>query len=127
MPEVTRLNWNDGELRRILDGPNGEVARYLGRMALRVQGQAKINASGMFHGRWSGHGTGRPSAPGSGDGPGVRTGRLRNSITWRIDESVSGVAAIVGTNVEYAGYLERGTRHMPGGYPFLKPALRVLG
>lgn len=50
----------------------------------------------------------------------VDTGRLRNSIsnTAKIDE----LAVYVGTNVEYAEYVERGTLHMDA-QPYLKPAV----
>lgn len=62
------------------------------------------------------HRTHQASAP--GDAPAVNTGRLRQSITavqikplhWR-----------VGTNVDYALFLEFGTRRM-APRPFLRPA-----
>lgn len=47
----------------------------------------------------------------------VDTGNLRNSITHTTDES----AAYIGTNVEYAPYVELGTSKMKKR-PFLKPA-----
>lgn len=49
----------------------------------------------------------------------VDTGRLRNSITHvtRPDEK----AVYIGTNVEYAPYVELGTRHQKP-QPYLKPA-----
>lgn len=47
----------------------------------------------------------------------VDTGRLRNSITHTHDEN----AAYIGTNVEYAPYVELGTSKK-GARPFLKPA-----
>ena len=47
----------------------------------------------------------------------VDTGRLRNSITHVVDAE----AAYVGTNVEYAPYVELGTSRMRAR-PFLKPA-----
>lgn len=47
------------------------------------------------------------------------TGRLRNSITHIVDED--GKRAIIGTNVEYAPYVELGTRRQKPR-PFLKPA-----
>jgi phage gpG-like protein len=98
--------------------------------AIRVESRAKLLASG------------RP-------GPRVNTGRLRASITHRILSSPQGAFAEVGTNVEYARFVEFGTqphtirprskqalywkgaehpyrsvRH-PGNrpYPFLRPAL----
>ena len=49
----------------------------------------------------------------------VDTGRLRNSITHIVDEG--GKCAVIGTNVEYAPYVELGTRHQEK-QPFLKPA-----
>lgn len=47
----------------------------------------------------------------------VDTGNLRNSITHTADEE----AAYIGTNVEYAPYVELGTRRA-AAQPFLKPA-----
>jgi HK97 gp10 family phage protein len=49
----------------------------------------------------------------------VDTGRLRNSITHIVDEGTRHV--VIGTNVEYAPYVELGTRHQKP-QPFLKPA-----
>lgn len=50
----------------------------------------------------------------------VDTGRLRNSITHI---TVPGEkAAYIGTNVEYARYVEMGTSKNPKGQPFLRPA-----
>ena len=47
----------------------------------------------------------------------VDTGNLRNSITHLVD----GKAACIGTNVEYAPYVELGTSKM-AARPYLKPA-----
>ena len=47
----------------------------------------------------------------------VDTGRLRNSITHTTDDD----AAYIGTNVEYAVYVEMGTVNTPA-QPYLKPA-----
>lgn len=58
----------------------------------------------------------------------VDTGRLRNSITHEIDED--GKAAYIGTNVEYAPYIELGTRRYVGangGRGFLRPAATEHG
>lgn len=49
----------------------------------------------------------------------VRTGRLRNSITHKYEKDEKTV--YVGTNVEYAPYVELGTRHMHER-PFLRNA-----
>ena len=48
----------------------------------------------------------------------VDTGRLRGSITHTTDDD----AAYVGTNVEYAGYVEFGTSRMPAR-PYLENAV----
>ena len=49
----------------------------------------------------------------------VDTGRLRNSITHMMegDDTV-----VIGTNVEYAAYVEMGTRKMDA-QPYLKPGI----
>lgn len=55
----------------------------------------------------------------------VDTGRLQNSITSEVSESEK--AVYVGTNVEYAPFVEYGHRTQSGktveGKPFLKPAI----
>lgn len=51
----------------------------------------------------------------------VDTGRLRNSTTHIVDEG--GKCAVIGTNVEYAPYVELGTRHQKP-QPYLKPAAK---
>lgn len=48
----------------------------------------------------------------------VDTGRLRNSIS----HAVSGDSAYIGTNVEYAPYVEMGTVKM-SPRPYIKPAV----
>lgn len=50
----------------------------------------------------------------------IRTGRLRNSITYGVDTSEP--AVYIGSNVEYAPYVELGTSKMRAR-PFLKPAV----
>ncbi len=130
MAELERFVLNPTQLQQLLAGPSGPVYRDLVRRCIRVQNQAKLNASG------------RP-------GPRVDTGRLRASITYRVASSPGGIIGEVGTAVEYARFVEYGTqahvirprnrqalywkgaehpvrlvRH-PGNrpYPFLRPAL----
>jgi HK97 gp10 family phage protein len=50
----------------------------------------------------------------------VDTGRLRNSITHTVDES--GQVVYIGTNVEYAAYVELGTVNTKA-QPYIKPAV----
>ncbi len=52
----------------------------------------------------------------------VDTGRLRSSITNRLEVEEKKLVGIVGTRVEYASYQEFGTHKMPA-QPFLFPAL----
>lgn len=52
----------------------------------------------------------------------VDTGRLRNSIS----HATSGNTAYIGTNVEYAPYVELGTRFTKA-QPYLKPAATEHG
>lgn len=51
----------------------------------------------------------------------VDTGRLLGSVKTNIKQDYAGVEAEVGTNVEYANYIEYGTYKM-GAKPFLNPA-----
>lgn len=78
--------------------------------ALNDAKQRGLNAIGMVAERHA-----KEAAP-------VDTGRLRNSITWTTD----GDAAYIGTNVEYAPYVELGT-HRTKAKPFLKPAATEHG
>ncbi|MBP5613472.1 MAG: HK97 gp10 family phage protein [Bacteroidales bacterium] len=50
----------------------------------------------------------------------VRTGRLRNSISYGVD--IDEPAVYIGSNVEYAPYVELGTSKMRAR-PYLKPAV----
>ncbi len=61
-----------------------------------------------------------PSAP--GEPPAVDTGRLRASITHRVETESGEVVAYVGTNVEYAKDLEFGTVKMQPR-PFMVPGI----
>jgi len=127
---MSELVWNGAALAEFFNSPLGPVGRDLSRRAVAVESQAKLNASG------------RP-------GPNVITGRLRSSITWAFGADAWGLYVDIGTNVEYAKYVERGhpnTSHVfpvmsSGGvftgqfgfvsdnptrpYPFLSTALRA--
>ena len=101
-PAGDRLVWNDAALRRELEG--GGVANDLLRRGIRVQAAAKNFATGH------------------GGGPRVRTGRLRSSISTALGRDPEGLFCDVGTNVEYGGFVELGTRFMRAR-PYLRPAL----
>lgn len=106
---MTDIIYDEGRLHELLAGVNGPVVRDLARRAIAVESAAKLNASHA-----------RPSVPGSG--PAVRTGRLRSSISWRVDVDALGAYADVGSNVSYAAFVELGTDRM-AARPYLRPAL----
>lgn len=78
--------------KEVKQGIEAAVARGLESIALLAEGYAKQKCP-------------------------VDTGRLRNSITHVTDDS----AAYIGTNVEYAPYVELGTSKQKP-QPFLRPA-----
>lgn len=95
---------NQADLAALLHG--NPVRQDLSRRAIRVESAAKVYATGVD------------------GGPNVVTGRLRGSITWRLDADEEGAYVDVGTAVEYAVYVEKGTRFM-SARPFLTPALEA--
>lgn len=88
---------NGDALRELFESPAGEVAKDLQRRALQVERAAKQLCP-------------------------VDTGRLRSSITNQVGTDAEGLLAAVGTDVEYAPYVELGTSRM-AAQPFLLPAL----
>jgi HK97 gp10 family phage protein len=56
----------------------------------------------------------------------VDTGRLRGSITNQLGRDGEGLFALVGSDVDYAIFVELGTRHAPA-QPYLRPALGAAG
>lgn len=101
MPTV--FEFNEPALFQLLSGPTGAVALDLVQRGIRVESQAKLNASN------------RP-------GPRPVTGRLRASITHQLGKDEASLYCDVGTNVAYSIFLELGTSRMPP-YKFLGPAL----
>ena len=83
--------------------------RALEAVGLQAEGYAKMNLTvPIEHGYDRGNGYTFPITD---------TGRLMNSISHTTDEEY----AYIGTNVEYAPYVEYGTSKSKP-YPFLKPA-----
>lgn len=52
----------------------------------------------------------------------VDTGRLRSSLRWSVGRDSQGLVGLVGSDVEYAGFVNDGTRFM-AAQPFLTDAL----
>lgn len=92
-----RVVFNAEALGRLLNGPDGPVARELARRVVRVEAAAIRGCP-------------------------VDTGRLRSSIGRQVAVDQLGLVGIVGTDVEYAPYVEYGTSRSPA-QPFLRPAL----
>jgi HK97 gp10 family phage protein len=94
-----RVQLDQAAIQRLFSSPAGPTAKVLARKAIQVQGGAQRLCP-------------------------VDTGRLRSSITHRLEQDGIGLVAYVGTNVEYAIYVELGTSRTPAE-PFLRPALRA--
>ena len=92
-----RIVFDEAALAELFDSPSGPAGKELARVANTVTRIAKRLAP-------------------------VDTGRLRSSIVNELGRDGRGLVARVGTNVEYAPYLELGTRRM-SARPFLRPAL----
>lgn len=87
-----KITNNSGEFKKAMDEA---VLRALEKCGLVAEGYAKKLAP-------------------------VNTGRLRNSLTHTVKAKEQ--AAYIGTNVEYAAYVELGTQHQ-SAQPYLKPAV----
>lgn len=94
-----RVVIDEGALDELFNSPSGPVGRELERRALQVERAAKQLCP-------------------------VDTGRLRASINHRLEADGQGLVAIIGSDVEYAPYVEFGTRYMRA-QPYLRPALNA--
>jgi HK97 gp10 family phage protein len=122
MAAVERLEWNREALNALLSGPAGPVAKDLLRRALMVESTAKRITSGPGHGRiYTRHGI-QHQASAPGDPFATDTGRLRASITHSLTLDAKGLVARIGSDVEYALFVEAGTSKMEPR-PYLRPAL----
>lgn len=97
-------------LAELLSSPTGEVAKDLTRRALQVH-RAAVRLCPV----------GTPESTGK---KGYAGGRLRSSLTWELATDADGLMAVVGTDVEYAPYVELGTSKM-AAQPYLLPALEA--
>lgn len=101
------FRWNEAEYEVLL---KVDVVRDLVHRAILVESSAKSG--------WQ-----APPGPPGGK-PGVRTGRLRGSITWRPGVDEVSPYVDVGSAVVYAPFVELGTQFMEAR-PFLRPALEA--
>jgi len=99
-----------------------DILRRLNNACVFLEGEVKRTLSKPGTGRvyYKGRVKHRASSP--GEPPAVDTGRLRSSITHRVERDGKNFSGLVGTNVEYAKDLEMGTAKM-APRPFLRPTL----
>lgn len=88
-----------GAIERLFASESGPVGKALARAAVKVESAAIRLCP-------------------------VDTGRLRSSISHELAQDGKGLLALVGTNVEYAIYVELGTR-FSRAQPYLRPALKA--
>ncbi|MEQ1663176.1 MAG: HK97 gp10 family phage protein [Thiobacillus sp.] len=91
------------DLRRFDAAARGEIQKGIGRITLKLLTRVKAQKL-------------------SGQALNVRTGRLRRSITQRIESGAEEISGIVGTNVDYAAAHEYGFK----GAVTVKQHLRKL-
>lgn len=92
-PGGMRVDLNDAAIRELLNSETGPVGRDLVVKAQRVTQDAKRRC---------------PVSPsGSGD---HSSGHLRSSIDWDLSRDEEGLHADIGTTVDYALYVEFGTK-----------------
>jgi HK97 gp10 family phage protein len=92
-----RFVFDEKGLAELFESPAGPTGKMLLRRATRIERGAKRGAP-------------------------VDTGRLRSSITHSLERDVAGLVAVVGTDVDYAPFVELGTSRA-AAQPFLRPAL----
>lgn len=100
-PQVTEWrNFNLHELETWIALPGGPVAKEMQRLLAKIERLAKQYCP-------------------------VDTGRLRASITTSLDHDGTGWTGLVGSNVEYAKYVEYGTSRM-AAQSFLRRAINEV-
>lgn len=92
-----RFRFDQAALTLLFDSQDGPVGKELLRRTVRVEGGAKRRCP-------------------------VDTGRLRASITHALERDAGGLVGTVGTDVEYAPFVELGTSRAQA-QPYLRPAL----
>lgn len=98
-----------------------KIADRLNVAALNTQAEAKLSMK-PGDGREYKRGGVTHTASSAGNAPAVDTGRLRDSINVIKFATISSLESEVGTNVEYAPFLEYGTSKMRPR-PFWNPAI----
>lgn len=108
---MNEINWFNGPLESLLVSPTGAVGLDLARRGVRVESAAKVAAPYEF-GRLS---SSIRMAPGDASGQFVVCVQVI---------ATTGAAVTIGSDVEYSGFQELGTRFMDAN-PYLRPSLAV--
>lgn len=115
--DLVELQFDPAGLFWMLEREDGELMRDLRRRAQNVVREARRNARGA-------------PVPGAtnpeGRGPNWVTRNLYHSIYYVIVKDAQGKYAEIGSDVEYAYYLETGVRGTGNIFPFLTPALSAI-
>lgn len=135
------IGWNDAELERLLESPEGPVGDDLRRRAVSVEAAGKRLLS--QHGSGRVYKKNRPArihqASAPGEPPAPDLGQIRAALGHELGTDADGLYADVGYGIDPASrleqedgtsladiaeYLEIGTRRMEPR-PFLRPALHA--
>lgn len=92
-----RFRFDEAGLRELFESKDGPIGKELVRRTVRIERAAKHLAP-------------------------VDTGRLRASVGRALDRDAQGLVGVVGTDVDYAPFVELGTSRAHA-QPFLRPAL----
>lgn len=125
-------------IEELFHDPDGPIAEIMESKAYDVENAAKEllllpSAGCVYTTRFYRDSQGRlrkggPRVPHQASAPGQPpssdTGHLLNSIGHEMVDTESGIGADIGSDLDYAGYLEHGTRYMEPR-PFLAPALDI--
>ena len=117
----------ESNLDKIRNDLFGSIEQRISRATLHLHGKLIIKLSGSRSGRWyklphsrKGKMKGQKwQASASGQAPAVRYGDLRTSYEFKVTGSGADTVGVVGSPLEYAVWLEKGTRRM-GKRPHLR-------
>lgn len=87
----SKIEWNEPEFQRLFSHSNGDMVADLSRRGNAISNQTKQTLTVEGH---------------------VDTGRLRASYTFVVDSDGEGVYVDVGSNVDYAPYVEARFPHL---------------
>ena len=147
--DKVEVSFNPAGLQWLLSDPSSGVAKDLRRRVDAIVRAAKQNASGgtidrsvvgvqyagfggavitqgargRFERSRAGEAFRNINQQSGGRGPNRKTSKLYNSIHGEVINEGGKLVGVVGTDVEYAYYLETGVAHSGNTFPFLTPAL----